>query len=147
MKPPRWSQFSLRTMLALITLFATIFWGGLQVKWVRERHAAMRWLEGRGGSWRYAVDPKQSLPWTLAVLGEPSVAVLSLVSTPEEHKTKVPELGRLFPEAEINEVIDYSGQWTRFRSADLNSRAMQASVPITRARGASKGNNQGYIFH
>ena len=39
----RWFQFSLRTLLILVT--GLRLWIGWQLKWIRDRHVAIEWVE------------------------------------------------------------------------------------------------------
>ena len=95
MKPRRWFRFSLRTMFVVLTVFGV--WLGVQVKWIKDRHAAIRWLEARGGS----VDYGRAAPMSLVMLGENGVAVLCIPRTDDDYVGKGIELENLFPEANM----------------------------------------------
>src|SRR5881296_2575500 len=46
-RPERWPQVSLRTLFALVFLLAIpLGWLGVQLKWIRDRHAASEWIDG-----------------------------------------------------------------------------------------------------
>jgi len=120
LRPERWPQVGLKGFFVLVTVLgAAVGWLSVQLKWIRERHAVLEQLETRSGyyaqAFRYSVDPSANLPLGLRLLREPSVAVVSLFTTPEEHESLIPQLQRLFPEAEMNEAIDWYGQraWGR----------------------------------
>lgn len=104
-KPHRWFRFSLRTLLLFGVTTCCVSAGfAMQAKWTHDRRAAMVWLQTRWASGcKYAVDPARNLPWILRLLGEQSLEVIYIVSTPDEHQKKIPWLRRLFPEAEIVE--------------------------------------------
>jgi len=91
----RWLTFSLRGMFAVVTLLG--IWLGFQVNWQRQRQDARRWIEQHGEYWSTinerdvmvfnpdgtrhhgkAVDA----PWSLRLMGEPSVAYIFLLNHP-----------------------------------------------------------------
>ena len=97
-KPRRWFRFSLRTFFVLLTLFGV--WLGMQMKWIRDRHEAIRWLEARGGS----VEHGRAAPLSLAMLGENGVEVLCIPRTTDDYVEKGVELENLFPEADLYRI-------------------------------------------
>ena len=120
----RWFRFRLRTLFVLVTVLGVFLgWLGVQLKWIRDRHAAIEWVEsinrrvlilsslpntmrwelGGTGIKRY---PWNNAPWGLRLLGEAGVSVFSINServTPNDRALKrLPELRRLFPEAQVD---------------------------------------------
>ena len=100
MKPRRWFSFSLRTLLVLLTLFGCAFgWLGVQVKWLKDRHKALRHMDGVG----YIVTDSSTYnapPWQLRLFGERSVGGIRLRG--HAGSRKLQELKQLFPEADIS---------------------------------------------
>jgi hypothetical protein len=104
----RWFQFSIGTMLLLVTVFAV--WLGWELKVVRDRQAMRRWIEEREGGKLYDVsghgtilrsltlyvakeykkgprpDDSPELPWARRLLGDEVVSTVYLPfdATPEE---------------------------------------------------------------
>lgn len=101
----RWFRFSLRTFFVVLTLFGV--WFGLQVKWIQKRRDTLRWIKAHGGqeisyeSIVYLVGdplpPPKPVPWSLRMLGEPSVYNISIINGTDETVQRVKSL---FPEAE-----------------------------------------------
>ena len=102
-----WLRLSLRTLLILIALVAV--WLGVQVKWIQDRHAALRWLDKRG-SYSIAVTGEGGgpypAPWQIRMLGEQGTMLIWL--EPIENETplySLADLSRLFPEAEVDRYV------------------------------------------
>ena len=105
MKPRRWFRFSLRTFLVLVTLFG--LWLGVQVKWIRDRHAALEWIRepsyrnGKpiAGSRKGFTSKPCPAPFSLRLLGEQGYREIILdVTRPDKDYTPA-QLRKLFPEA------------------------------------------------
>ena len=107
MPMPRF-QFSLRTLLIVVTLLAIpCGWLGWQAKIVRDRKAMMaRIREAKGGGWT-AEDvagihlPKRDEPrfgWVRDWLGD---VPIRLILIPPSSEPKDDEIRRVFPEASI----------------------------------------------
>ena len=90
MKPRRWLRFSLRTLFALLTLFACGL--GVQVKWIEDRHEFLLLGRSRGV---YAGGTCDA-PRALRVLGDPGVQHLSVAQRFEMSARS------LFPEAKVS---------------------------------------------
>jgi len=94
--PPRrrWFRFSLRTFFVVLTLFCV--WLGVQVKWIHDRHEALKSVHQAG----YDARSYKPAPWSLRFIER---GVPFIVVEPEfaESSEKVSELKRLFPEATI----------------------------------------------
>jgi len=117
MKSRRWFRFSLRTMLVLVTLVGiTIGWTGMQLKWIRDRQEAIRWLESSAdpndtdGAWRggrqyttYESYQNSNAPWSLRLFGERGIDRLhidkSALRPNDRHQAR--DFEKLFPEARI----------------------------------------------
>lgn len=97
-KPRRWFRYSLRTFFVLLTVFAV--WLGVQVKWIRDRHAALAWAEAHAavGEEAYPAATRDA-PWSLRLLGEDGVTMIVICSDDKEYSLE--GLKRLFPEADI----------------------------------------------
>ena len=119
--PRRWFRFSLRTLFVLLTVFGV--WLGVQVKWIRDRHAALAWIATSGYSWvvpygfsaeDFVAKPAPDdpcytrAPWSIRMLHESGIARIRIYRS-ESGETfdyqsvdeKLRELKRLFPEADI----------------------------------------------
>jgi len=102
--PRRWFRFSLRTFFVVLTIFGV--WLGVQVKWVRDRKEAIKWLTADVDPQRAIIldffhddDEGSRAPFPLNLFGETGVDDISLTSP--ESKQRVHELRRLFPETNI----------------------------------------------
>ena len=93
-KPRRRFRFSLRTMLMLMTLCAIVaWWGGMQVKWIRDRHSAAQadqTIEGIHYS-NVALLRGTAAPWSIRIFGETGykeviIAVPSPLETSGGHR-------------------------------------------------------------
>jgi len=97
MKPRRWISYSLRTVFVLLTLVGiAIGWLSIQVKWVKDRRAAIHsysFVRGHDG------PATAKLPWQLQLCGEVPVVRLYAYSDEDFAKAK-----RLFPEAEVKKA-------------------------------------------
>lgn len=109
----RWFRYSLRSLFALVTIFA--LWLGWEVKFIHERQAIRAWLrEGNGWevTWedykntpsppgRAAGDPTMQIPIWRKWLGDEPIALLGFEpsATPADRA----RVKQLFPEAEISE--------------------------------------------
>ena len=113
--PPRrrWLRYSLRTFFIVLTIFGV--WLGVQVKWIRDRHEALRELHGffwtyedhpAGGSRLQTVSNRSNTaPWSIR-WSEPAVPLIILVvDGSAEDEQRAQKLKRLFPEATL-EVRD-----------------------------------------
>lgn len=98
-KPRRWFRFSLRTFLVLLTLFCV--WLGVQVKWVRDRREALKWVHRSATP----ADFYTPAPWSIRLVerGVPSITVDPAVAQDTE---KVRKLKALFPEAILDTPAD-----------------------------------------
>ena len=94
MKPRRWFRFTLRTLFVVLTLFGV--WLGVQVKWLRERHAFLQRAQGYS-EWDDGLT--NHAPGLLWIFGERGVC--SIGAPPSDSAT----LERLFPEAVQLEIL------------------------------------------
>lgn len=107
----RWFQFSLATLLVVMTLFAAIAgWLAWEMNFVQQRRSMCAIIEGRGG---YAVSVAQakartgttssnSIPiWRIWLGDEPYLAI-GLGN--EQSKEDLQLATELFPEAEVRQV-------------------------------------------
>ncbi len=114
----RW-WFSLRTLLVIVTISCVFLgWLGVQLRWIHERHEALRWVmplharqlaaqSGTSPPLRkgfYVSHAGVQAPWNLRIFGESGVERLEV--DPEWLNMDAPysldELRSLFPEAEIS---------------------------------------------
>ena len=109
----RWFQFSLRTLFVLVLLLAIpLGWLAVQLKWIRDRHEALRGLEQSGRAFildwssSFVHDPDDVLPWSLRLFGENSVRQIFILHSQE---SELKPLRLLFPEAEV--TADKSQVW------------------------------------
>ena len=109
MKPRRWFRFSLRTFFGLTTLLAV--WLGVQVKWIRDREAALTWIQGTERSdwsayWSdgvYEVRNRQA-PWSIRWLGAQGVARIGIFDL-KHSRYSIERMKALFPEAiQVSEI-------------------------------------------
>src|SRR5947209_5424535 len=93
-RPERWPQFSLRGLMVIVTLLC--FWLGMQVKWIRDRHEALR-----GSNVLLRPDdydgPAQA-PWSIRIFGAKAVAGIDCPKDTrrEERQEKMRMLRQLF---------------------------------------------------
>jgi hypothetical protein len=97
----RWFQFSLRTLLIVVTLLAApLGYVGWQAKIVRERRALLDSIKAAGGSdltdvlHNSAIPPPP--PWLRRILGDQTVEVLLVPATTNEET--LARIHRLFPD-------------------------------------------------
>jgi hypothetical protein len=98
--PRRWLRFSLKTLLALVTVLC-VWWLGIQMKWIHDRHGAWPWvMEHRAQLGGMEPDESTYFPWTLRLLGEEKHDMWLWFDdcTPEE-LAEVQRIRPLFPEA------------------------------------------------
>src|ERR1051325_9978311 len=93
-RPERWPQVSLKGFFVLVTLAGVLCWLGIQVKWIRDRHEAVRerlgWVTGGPA------------PATLRILGETGALRIRVMNgSPAE----IERMRVLFPEAESVEFL------------------------------------------
>ena len=107
-------RFTLRTLLVVVLLLAIpLGWLAVQLKWIRDRHEALRGLM-QPPSRAFILDWSSSfvherddvLPWSLRLLGESSVRQIFILHGQE---SELQPLRRLFPEAEV--TADKSRVW------------------------------------
>src|SRR5262245_51555998 len=83
-----WFSYSLRTFFVVLTILGV--WLGVQVKWIRDRHAALEWVEAvnsrpistaPGADWvsmevryQWTNELVVPAPWQIRMLGEDGVA-------------------------------------------------------------------------
>ena len=108
----RWFQFSLRSLMIVVTLLAVpLGYVGWHVKTVRTRKAFQERLELQGGwvyvasdsrrfAWHPAPIGSLELPWIRQHLGD-EAAIVVYVPTGDEYNEDYAEASRLFPEASI----------------------------------------------
>jgi len=99
--PRRRFRFSLRTLFVLVTVLSV--WLGVQMKWIRDRHTALR--EARPfvrfsphTSGMFQVE--HAAPWSIRIFGEQPVNTI-LVHAGGGNDYSEDELKRLFPEARV----------------------------------------------
>jgi len=110
----------------LLTVLGVFFaWSGVQVKWIRDRHAILARPGIVSKTGRFSVEPPPATPWTLRPFGEQAYREILVVvvdddraldyvmGTPAddekvrpEERSKVLRIGQLFPEA-------FVGVWSR----------------------------------
>ncbi len=99
----RWYQFSLRTLLVVVTLICVVVGGYVhwQAEIVRERKQMRSRIVELGGSIATDSDrePLSRVPWLRRVLGDEPVAEINMeFGTPDSELLKIREA---FPEAEV----------------------------------------------
>ena len=123
-------RWRLRSFLLLVGCCALGIWLAQQADWMHRRHAALAWMRSHPDEASYASwvatndgqgytlewDPKlggpspihvvghgleTAAPWSLRLLGEPGVTVVSMRGTPEQLQALCRRFGPLFPEAEL----------------------------------------------
>ena len=111
-------RFSLRTLFVVVTILSlALGWLGVQLKWIHDRHEALRWIadfreralaaeSGRvvppmKGEWVSNAGVKA--PWSLEILGETGVERLEVYQDwlNSDSQYSLDELRSLFPEAEV----------------------------------------------
>jgi hypothetical protein len=106
-RPERWPQFSLRTFFVLVTILSLFFgWLGAQVKWIRDRNDARKWIADHGVQADIQVEATLPLPWSLRILGEERggrVIWVDVADAPE-NRDYVERIKTLFPESQVQSV-------------------------------------------
>jgi len=85
----RWFRYSLRTFFVLLTMLCV--WLGVQVKWISDRHEAVR------DDPDAFVDIETKAPWSIRLLGERGQFAIVVGSGHSEEEYS--RLKSLFPEA------------------------------------------------
>ena len=107
-------RFTLRTLFVVVLLLAIpLGWLAVQLKWIRDRHEALRGLM-QPPSRAFILDWSSSfvherddvLPWSLRLFGENSVMQIFILHGQE---SELQPLRMLFPEAEV--TADKSRVW------------------------------------
>jgi hypothetical protein len=100
--------------VGVLLLAVPLTWLGVQLKWIRDRHAALEWIRkqpdydpssegtvvGTFHSSQYVGRP----PWSLRILGEPGIARIGIHVKPGatlDNFVFPPGIHELFPEAGI----------------------------------------------
>ena len=100
----RWLRFSLRTMFVVVTILG--LWLFPQLKWIRDRHAALGWVSTQATYWQdmpvqQGSFPGGQAPWQIRMLGEPGMEMIVAIVEKDEVTRKQRELQSLFPEAHV----------------------------------------------
>ena len=100
-----WFRFSLKTLFVLVLLLAIpLGWLTSQLKWIRDRHEALRDLEQSRRAFildwssSFVHDPDDALPWSLRLFGESAVRQIFVL---DGQDSELKPLRILFPEAEV----------------------------------------------
>jgi len=107
MNPRRWFRFRLRTFFVLLTLFGV--WLGVQVKWIRDRHAYLATRRSSQYSFQDPAGKPRAAPGGLWLLRERGVGVVNVIIAHARGSEIPPEAAeprRLFPEAELLVLFD-----------------------------------------
>ena|ERR1051325_8457872 len=132
----RWFRFSLRTLFLLVTILGVFLgWLGGQIKWIMDRHEALRWLskvpdsnesangfpiESTERLWYeppFSANQKNNAPWGLWLFREVGLRRINLNGhLPPSDEYTEEKLRELFPEAEI-ETLPNRAYLSRFNSA------------------------------
>jgi hypothetical protein len=103
-------RFSMRAMLVFITIVCiTLGWVTIQLKWIHDRHEALKWLHSKDPGDRYAgvVIPHgwKPAPWSIRMFGESEQERLlfdaGMLDEGDDVNARLRWLKRLFPEAEV----------------------------------------------
>ena len=105
-------RFSLRTLLVIVTLLGlAMAWVTIQLKWISDRHQAVRWLSASKRSWYGPPTVPEfwrQVPWSLRIFGEQGVMAIGM--DVDEFSGEVPyspdQLKSLFPECHVDYVRD-----------------------------------------
>jgi len=101
----RWFQFSLGTMLLVVTLFAG--WLGWGLQRVREREAMLKYLATQtnvmvyNAEFTYEMKPWKRLPLTWRLLGAEPIHYITLPKERYLSEEDRRHIARLFPEASV----------------------------------------------
>ena len=109
LRKPRWLRYSVRTLLAAVTICC--LWLGWAMQWIHERRQVADHFQG------VIVHGKADAPWPLWILGERGSATItvnvhgdSLRQANERAREMAPRIARLqalFPEAEIKTLRNW----------------------------------------
>ena len=125
-RPARWPQVSLKALFVLVTVLGVCLgWLGVQLKWIRDRHEALKesYVQSVPGHSR-----SRPAPWSIRVLGEQNIYMI-MVKIPKHSEHQVDagkRLKQLFPETLIliRNWQSPSKPWIDFDEMTLhNSRA------------------------
>jgi hypothetical protein len=108
----RWFQFSLRTLMIVVTLLAVACgYVGWQAKIVRERRAMVDWINNHNGlvtiNYPMPRRPPHSVASVRELLGDHAIVRIEL--QPDTDATNVQRIRSLFPEATIKRWSDPPG--------------------------------------
>jgi len=99
----RWFRFSLRTLFAVVTVFAVFGWFGWNLHQVREREGLLASLSSRGAMFgrNTSGTPPKPLPLVWTLLGAKPIGVIQV---PDSAFTEddLHRIATLFPEATIH---------------------------------------------
>ena len=100
----RWSQFSLRTLFIVVTLFALMgIWIRGQLKWIQDREAALKSADPN--YWMSVVNVQPTpAPLTLRVFGARGIEGIHIIDM-EKQPLLRKKLEELFPEAKIEKSV------------------------------------------
>jgi hypothetical protein len=101
----RWFQFSLRSLMIVVTLLAVACaYVGWQAKIVQERKVMFAQIESAGGYWTWQIptDPRPTVSWVRQLLGDEPRQFLYLPPTTSAEECR--RIGVLFSEATIIEL-------------------------------------------
>ena len=106
----RWFRYSLRTFFVVLTILGV--WLGVQVKWIKDRDAALNDLSKVG----YDLVAKTDAPWSIRILGADGFLCVYVFRTPSADRREIDQIidriRPLFPEATV-EIRDVSEDWDR----------------------------------
>lgn len=95
----RLPRFSLRALFAAITIFG--IWLGVQMKWIRDRHAAIEWAKSKANHNVAIVGKAITAPLTLRIFGEQGYKEIGLYTGLKDPTYTDDKLKELFPEARV----------------------------------------------
>jgi hypothetical protein len=124
MGTPRRRRLKFSLSAVFILMAVACVWLGMQVKWIRDRNAALLKTAAHSSStseWkvvrRQKTTPKAiettyqrvqaEAPWSIRILGEKGVASINPGEMPE---AEIKELQQLFPEAEVSKTVQPPGR-------------------------------------
>jgi hypothetical protein len=97
----RWFQFSLRTLMIVVTLLAVLCgYVGWQAKIVRHRRELIRQVVAAGSyvGFDFALELKDSIPWLRRLLGDEPIRLFGLLGATGDKRE---EISAAFPEADV----------------------------------------------
>jgi hypothetical protein len=114
----RWFRFSLRTLFVVVTVLgASLGWLVVQLKWIQDRHEALRWIvpgyeRSRAAESGSQLPPMKGfavsltgskVPWSLKIFGELGVERIEVDQEwlKPDARHSLDELKLLFPEAAV----------------------------------------------